>query len=45
MVEHVDEAERHVQSLAAAVRRRFVLESEQRTRIAHPKSPVKEKAK
>ena len=36
MVEHVDEAERHVQSLAAAVRRRFVLESEQRARIAHP---------
>ena len=45
MVEHVDEAERHVQSLAAAVRRRFVLESEQRARIAHPKSPVKEKGK
>jgi GntR family transcriptional regulator, transcriptional repressor for pyruvate dehydrogenase complex len=45
MVEHVDEAERHVQSLAAAVRRRFVLESEQPARIAHPKSPVKEKAK
>ena len=44
MVEHVDEAERHVQSLAAAVRRRFVLESEQRARIAHPKSSAKEKA-
>jgi DNA-binding FadR family transcriptional regulator len=42
MVEHVDEAERHVQSLAAAVRRRFVLESEQRARIAHPKSSRKE---
>jgi DNA-binding FadR family transcriptional regulator len=30
MVEHVDEAERHVHSLAAAVRRRFLLESEMR---------------
>src|SRR5712691_6011610 len=28
MVEHVDEAERHVQKLAAAVRQRFVLDSE-----------------
>jgi DNA-binding GntR family transcriptional regulator len=44
MVEHVDEAERHVLSLAAAVRRRFVLESEQRARIAHP-TARKEKAK
>ena len=34
MVEHVDEAERHVHKLAAAVRRRFVLESELRARIA-----------
>src|SRR5262245_21293059 len=34
MVEHVDEAERHVLSLAAAVRRRFVLDSDLRPRIA-----------
>jgi DNA-binding FadR family transcriptional regulator len=34
MIEHVDEAERHVLSLAAAVRRRFVLDSELRARVA-----------
>ncbi len=44
MVEHIDEAERHVHQVAAAVRRRFVLDSELQTRIAHPSSK-KEKAK
>ena len=34
MAEHVDEAERHVNKLAAAVRRRFMLESELRARIS-----------
>jgi len=44
MVEHVDEAERHVHKLAAAVRRRFMLESELRARIS-PQSltPKKER--
>jgi GntR family transcriptional regulator, transcriptional repressor for pyruvate dehydrogenase complex len=45
MVEHIDEAERHVRRLDAAVRQRFVLDSELRRRIAHPKSSAKEKAK
>jgi DNA-binding GntR family transcriptional regulator len=45
MVEHVDEAERHVHQLAAAVRQRFVLDSELQTRIAHPRSSGKEKVK
>ena len=34
MVEHVDEAERHVNRLAAAVRQRFMLESELRPSIS-----------
>ena len=38
MVEHIDEAERHVLELAAAVRRRFVLDSE--LRGAHRASEV-----
>lgn len=45
MVEHVDEAERHVLKLAAAVRQRFVLDAELQGRIAHPKSSGKEKVK
>lgn len=45
MVEHIDEAERHVRQLDAAVRQRFVLDSDLRRRIAHPKSSAKEKAK
>lgn len=44
MVDHIDEAERHVNQVAAAVRRRFVLDSDLQTRIAHPSSK-KEKAK
>jgi GntR family transcriptional regulator, transcriptional repressor for pyruvate dehydrogenase complex len=44
MIEHVDEAERHVLSLAAAVRRRFVLDSDLRPRIA-PKSRSSRKEK
>ena len=38
MIEHVDEAERHVRRLAAAVRRRFVLDSELRVPI-EPAAP------
>src|SRR5262245_4009561 len=38
MIEHVDEAERHVHRLAAAVRRRFVLDSELRAPI-EPAAP------
>jgi hypothetical protein len=34
MVEHIDEAERHVRKLAAVVRQRFVLDSELRSPIA-----------
>jgi len=34
MIEHIDEAERHVLGVAAAVRRRFVLDSELPARIA-----------
>lgn len=34
MVEHIDEVERHVLKLKAAVRRRFVLDSELRTRVS-----------
>jgi DNA-binding FadR family transcriptional regulator len=45
MVAHIDEAESHVRKLEGAVRRRFVLDSELQTRIAHPKSSGKEKAK
>jgi GntR family transcriptional repressor for pyruvate dehydrogenase complex len=51
MVEHVDEAERHVHKLAAEVRRRFVLESDLRARIApqarpdRPTPPKKEKTR
>ena len=45
MGEHIDEAERHVHKVAAAVRQRFVLDSDLRTRIAHPKSSSKERAK
>jgi GntR family transcriptional regulator, transcriptional repressor for pyruvate dehydrogenase complex len=44
-VEHVEEAERHVHRLAAAVRQRFVLDSDLRTRVAHPNPPAKEKMK
>jgi DNA-binding FadR family transcriptional regulator len=44
MIDHVDEAERHVHQLDAAVRQRFVLDSDLRARIAHP-SARKEKAK
>jgi DNA-binding GntR family transcriptional regulator len=45
MVEHIDEAERHVRKLDAAVRRRFVLDSELQARIAPQSRPVrKEKA-
>jgi DNA-binding GntR family transcriptional regulator len=33
MVEHIDEAERHVLALSAAVRQRFVSEAELRPRI------------
>ena len=33
MVEHIDEAGRHVRKLAAVVRRRFVLDSELRSPI------------
>jgi DNA-binding FadR family transcriptional regulator len=44
MVEHIDEAERHVRKLAAVVRQRFVLDSELRSPIA-PRSrlDIKEK--
>src|SRR5215471_14708417 len=44
MIEHIDEAERHVLGVAAAVRRRFVLDSELRARIS-PQSltPKKER--
>src|SRR3984893_12801692 len=45
MIDHIDEAESHVRKLEGAVRRRFVLDSELQTRIAHPKSSGKEKAK
>jgi len=34
MIDHVDEAERHVRKLDAAVRRRFVLDSEMHARVA-----------
>jgi len=44
MVDHIDEAESHVHQVAAAVRRRFVLDSDLRARVAHPSSR-KEKAK
>jgi GntR family transcriptional repressor for pyruvate dehydrogenase complex len=43
MVEHVDEAERHVHRLAAAVRQRFLLESEQRPSVALEPPVRKEK--
>jgi GntR family transcriptional regulator, transcriptional repressor for pyruvate dehydrogenase complex len=44
MVEHVDEAERHVRKLDGFVRRRFVLDSELRARIAPQSRPfTKEK--
>jgi GntR family transcriptional regulator, transcriptional repressor for pyruvate dehydrogenase complex len=44
MVEHIDEAERHVHQLDAAVRRRFVLDSDLQARIApQSRSPRKEK--
>jgi GntR family transcriptional repressor for pyruvate dehydrogenase complex len=45
MAEHIDEAEHHVHQVAAAVRPRFVLESDLRARIAHPKPSAKEKSK
>ena len=45
MVEHIDEAERHVHKLDAAVRRRFVLDSDLQARIAPQSRPLrKEKA-
>jgi GntR family transcriptional regulator, transcriptional repressor for pyruvate dehydrogenase complex len=44
MVEHVDEAERHVQKLAAAVRQRFVLDSQQRPSVLLEPPVRKEKA-
>ena len=45
MVEHIDEAERHVRKLDGAVRRRFVLDSELQARIAPQSGPSrKEKA-
>jgi hypothetical protein len=34
MVEHIDEAERHVRKLAAVVRQHFVLDAELRSPIA-----------
>src|SRR5215475_13930801 len=43
MIEHVDEAERHVRRLAAAVRRRFVLESELRPSLSLEPTVRKEK--
>jgi GntR family transcriptional regulator, transcriptional repressor for pyruvate dehydrogenase complex len=45
MIEHIDEAERHVRKLDAVVRQRFVLDSELRARIAHPKPPGKGRTK
>jgi DNA-binding FadR family transcriptional regulator len=45
MAEHIDEAEHHVHQVAGAVRRRFVLDSDLRARIAHPKPSAKEKSK
>jgi hypothetical protein len=44
MVEHIDEAERHVHQVAGAVQQRFVLDSDLWARIAHPSS-TKEKVK
>lgn len=44
MVEHIDEAERHVHQVAGVVQRRFVLDADLWARIAHPPSK-KEKAK
>jgi GntR family transcriptional repressor for pyruvate dehydrogenase complex len=41
MVEHIDEAERHVHKLDAAVRRRFVLDSDLQARIAPQSRPVR----
>ncbi|MBM3650053.1 MAG: FCD domain-containing protein, partial [Alphaproteobacteria bacterium] len=40
MVEHIDEAWRHVRKLDAAVRRGFVLDSELRPRFADPAAPA-----
>lgn len=46
MAEHIDEVEQHVLKLRAAVRRRFVLDSELRTRIApRLRASGKEKAR
>jgi DNA-binding FadR family transcriptional regulator len=45
MVEHIDEAESHVRKLDAAVRRRFVLDSDLQARISpQSRSIRKEKA-
>jgi GntR family transcriptional regulator, transcriptional repressor for pyruvate dehydrogenase complex len=45
MAAHIDEAERHVRMLDAGVRRRFILDSDLRTRIAPQSRPSrKEKA-
>jgi DNA-binding FadR family transcriptional regulator len=45
MVDHIDEAERLVRKLDAAVRRRFVLDSELRARIEHPRPAGRERTK
>jgi DNA-binding FadR family transcriptional regulator len=44
MVEHIDEVERHVRNLDAAVRQRFVLDSDMRSPIALRRPVKKEKA-